>query len=134
MILATQTKYIKYLSYAYHGTSHDLSILRTELPAEKGLWFSKHVVHLDLGYQGIDKDYRFGKIYIPFKKSKNVALTEKQKMDNKEKSSIRVVVENSIAGLKRYRFLSDRLRCRKLALYNKVAGVCAGLWNFNLTS
>ena len=82
MILATQTKYIKYLSYAYHGTSHDLSILRTELPREKGLWFSEHAVHLDLGYLGINKDYKFGQICIPFRKSKNIDLTEEQKMTN----------------------------------------------------
>ena len=32
-----------------------------------------------------------------------------------------------------YRFLPDRLRCRDIQLYNLVAGVCAGLWNFCLT-
>ena len=50
-----------------------------------------------------------------------------------QKSSVRVKVEHSIGGLKRYRFLSDRLRCRNIQLYNIAAGICAGLWNFCLT-
>ena len=37
--MATKNKRIKYLSYAYHGRSHDLNILRTEFDSEIGLWF-----------------------------------------------------------------------------------------------
>jgi len=133
MILSTRSKWIKYLSYAYQGKSHDLSILRTELPADQGKWFSKHIVHLDLGYLGVDKDYKFKELQMPQKKMRNKELNQGQKKANKKKSSIRVIVEHSIAGLKRYRFLSDRLRCRKISFYNKVAGICAGLWNFILT-
>lgn len=131
--MSTKNKRIKYLSYAYHGKSHDLSMLRTEFDAARGLWFEEHEVHVDLGYLGIDKDYGFKKLSIPYKKKRNRPLTEQQKIANKKKSQVRVTVENSIAGLKRYRFLSDRLRCRKMSFYNKVIGLCAGLWNFTLT-
>ena len=41
-------------------------------------------------------------------------------------SKIRIRVEHAIGGLKRYRFLSDRLN-------SLVAGIAADLWNFNLT-
>ena len=131
--MSTKEKRIKYLSYAYHGRSHDLGILRNEFDAETGLWFDEHEVHVDLGYLGLDKDYGFKKLSIPYKKKRNKPLTEQQQIANKEKSQFRVTVENSIAGLKRYRFLSDRLRCRKMSFYNKVIGLCAGLWNFVLT-
>ncbi|UZR98460.1 transposase family protein [Chondrinema litorale] len=132
--MSTKEKKIKYLSYAYHGRSHDLSILRNEFDAERGLWFDEYEVHVDLGYLGLDKDYGFKKLSIPYKKKRNTPLTEQQQISNREKSQFRVTVENSIVGLKRYRFLSDRLRCRKISFYNKVIGLCAGLWNFVLTS
>ena len=121
------------MSYAYHGSYHDLTILRTELQSEKGTWFDNITVHVDLGFQGIIEGYKFGKLSIPIKKKPKKELLEIEKMINKTRSSIRVLVENSIAGFKRYRFLSDRLRCRNMTLYNKVAGICAGIWNFCLT-
>ena len=91
-------------------------------------------MHVDLGFQGITEDYKFGKLSIPIKKKPKKELLEVEKTINKSRSSIRVLVENSIAGFKRYRFLSDRLRCRSMALYNKAAGICAGIWNFCLTN
>jgi len=133
MILTTLDKRIKYLSYAYHGSCHDFSILKMELPPEKGNWFSKNTVHVDLGYQGIDKKYVCLKLSIPVKKPKGKELTKKQKKANRKKSQLRILVENAIGGMKRYRFLSDRLRCHSISLYNKIAGVAAGLWNFVLT-
>jgi hypothetical protein len=133
MLMATKDKRIKYLSYAYHGKCHDINILRTEFDSERGLWFEEHAVHVDLGYLGIADEYGFKKLSIPYKKKPKKELEEWQKVANKAKNKIRVTVENSIAGLKRYRFLSDRLRCRKMSFYNKVIGICAGLWNFCLT-
>ena len=134
MILANDKKRIKFLSEAYCGSAHDYAILKSELPPEKRIWFDKHHLHVDLGFLGICKDYSAQQISIPFKKSKNKPLTEDHKKDNKKKCSVRVKVEHSIGGLKRYRFLSDRLRCRDIQLYNLVAGTCAGLWNFCLTN
>lgn len=128
--MADGKKRIKFLSEAYCGASHDYGILKNELPPEDRLWFDANHLHADLGFQGIAKDYEIERISIPFKKSKNKPLTEEQKMENKRYSSIRVKVEHCIGGLKRYRFLSDRLRCRNIHLYNLVAGICAGLWNF----
>lgn len=46
---------------------------------------------------------------------------------------IGIVVENAIVGMKRYRFLTGRLRCRDKTLYSKVVAITAGLWDFNLT-
>ncbi|MFZ2897813.1 MAG: transposase family protein [Saprospiraceae bacterium] len=133
LLLTTGRRKIKYLSEAYCGSSHDYAILKTELPVEDRLWFDDHHLYVDLGFLGINKDYAIERISIPFKKSKNKGLTEEQKMTNKQYSSIRVKVEHSIGGFKRYRFLSDRLRCRNIALYNLVAGICAGIWNFCLS-
>jgi hypothetical protein len=71
-------------------------------------------------------------VIIPHKKPKKSELTQLQKDENKEKSKKRIWVEHSIGGMKRYRFLADRLRNRDFNLYNDALEVCAGLWNFNL--
>ena len=67
---------------------------------------------------------------MPHKKPIGKKLTKKQKEENKQLSSERVIIEHSIGGLKRYRVLSDRLRMKNPDLYNDVLGICAGLWNF----
>ena len=132
MVLSTPAKRIKYLSYCYHGSTHDFTLLKEELPPDEGDWFKDSKVHVDLGYQGIAKRYACAKLYIPTKKRKGEELTKKQKKKNRQKSRKRIVVENAIGGMKRYRFLSDRCRCHSIQLYNKISGIAAGLWNYNL--
>ncbi len=100
---------------------------------QAGLWFDEHHIQVDLGFLGIAKDYEPSRLSIPFKRKPHQQLDEEQKAYNKAVSSLRIRVEHAIGGLKRYRFLADRLRCRNIDLYNQVAGVCAGLWNFQLT-
>lgn len=132
--MANNQKQIKFLSEAYCGSSHDYGIFKAEFPAEDEAWFEEHHLLVDLGFLGICKDYRAKQISIPDKKPKNKKLTEEQKAENKEKSKKRVSIEHTIGGLKRYRFLSDRLRCRDIKLYNTIAGICAGMWNISLSS
>ena len=96
-------------------------------------WFAALTVRLDLGFFGFEKDYACKKLCLPHKKPKKQELTPEQKAENKLLASERIVVEHSIAGLKRYRILSDRLRMQDLDLYNQVLGICAGLWNFRLS-
>ena len=134
MVLSTKKKRIKYLSYCYHGSTHDFTLLKEELPPEEGQWFKDGRVHVDLGYQGLAKQYQCAKLYIPTKKPRGAVLTKKQKKKNRRRSRRRIVVENAIGGMKRYRFLSDRARCHSIRLYNKIAGIAAGLWNYNLTN
>jgi DDE superfamily endonuclease len=82
---------------------------------------------------GIKNDYVCKELLIPHKKPKKQELTQEQKADNKLLVRERIVVEHSIAGLKRYRILSDHLRMHDLKLYNVILGVWAGLWNFSLS-
>ena len=96
-------------------------------------WFIHLEVRVDLGFVGFEKDYPCKNLYIPNKKPKKKELTPAQKEENRLLAKERIVVEHSIAGLKRYRILSDRLRMHDLKLYNKMLGVCAGLWNFKLS-
>ena len=107
-------------------------MFKREFPPKEP-WFADLTVRLDLGFFGFEKDYACQQLYLPHKKPKKQELTLEQKAENKLLAGERVVVEHSIAGLKRYRILSDRLRMQDLNLYNQVLGICAGLWNFRLS-
>lgn len=133
MIIATPDRYIHYVSQCWVGKSHDYSLLKDEFPPEQG-WFKKHRIRLDLGYPGFDKDYACQEVIIPKKKPRKQTLTDEDKAANRQKSSERIYVEDSIGGLKRYRILSDRLRVHDCGMYNTVVEVCVGLWNFYLTN
>ncbi len=65
----------------------------------------------DTGYQGIQKLHR--KSELPKKKSKKNPLTKTDKKKNQELSSERVVNENVIGMLKRFKIISDKYRNRR---------------------
>ena len=90
-------------------------------------------MRVDLGLLGMEKDYQCKELFIPHKKPTKKELTPAQKEENKGLASKRIRVEHALAGRKRYRILSDRLRMHNLATYDVILGVCAGLWNLYLT-
>jgi hypothetical protein len=65
----------------------------------------------DTGYQGIQKIHLNST--IPIKRRRNEVLTNEQKKFNHRLSSKRIVVENVIGFLKRFRIISDRYRNRR---------------------
>ena len=132
LTLSNATKRILYLSDCGVGQTHDYGMFQREFPPGQP-WFTTFRVRVDLGFVGFDKDDECKELLIPHKKPKKQELTAEQKAENKVLAKERIVVEHSIAGLKRYRILSDRLRLHDLDLYNQVLGICAGLWNFRLT-
>jgi hypothetical protein len=92
------------------------------------------VVSLDLGYQGFRNEYDCQLVNQPTKKPRKADLSAQEKTTNQQISSSRVFVEHAIGGLKRYRYLTDRLRTHKVKLYELSLIVCAGIWNFYLTN
>lgn len=133
MILGTPNRYIHYVSKAWQGKFHDYRQLKHHFPPDQP-WFTELSIELDLGYQGVQKDYDCQELSQPTKKPKGGELTAGEKADNRQKSSSRIRIEHAIGGLKRYRYLSDRLRTRKVDLYESSLLICAGLWNFILTN
>ncbi len=71
---------------------------------------------------------------LPYKKTKNHSLSEEEKQFNKNLASERIMVENSLSGMKRYQILSNRLRIHAIDFYDKLLGVCAGIWSFYLSN
>ena len=65
----------------------------------------------DTGYQGLQKLHN--KSELPKKKSKKTPLTNEDKKKNQELASERVVNENVIGMLKRFKIISDKYRNRR---------------------
>lgn len=82
------------MSETYEGSVDDKSICDEEFTA-----FPIGIkLHQDTGFQGhLPKGVE---VIQPLKKPKGKQLTAEQKQDNKAKSSMRVVVEHAIGGLK----------------------------------
>lgn len=133
MLITNKNKEILYISNCYKGSMHDYKILKKEFPADKN-WFDNLSLIVDLGYLGIEKDYKCKKVIILDKKNKNKKLSRSQKIQNKKKSKQRIKIEHSICGIKKYKIISEKLRIKDIHLYNRVLGICAALLNFYMNS
>lgn len=87
-------------------------------------------VEVDLGFQGLQKEYV--NILIGHKKPRGGQLTEAQKDDNQQLSRTRVVCENAFAGVKRYNAVSHIYRNRVTNFDDHLMLTATGLWNFYL--
>lgn len=93
---------------------------------------------MDLGYLGIKNWFPTQLILIPYKKPRkskanpSPTLTAFQKMYNEFVGSNRVLVENAIAGLKRYAILANKFRNKRLEFADEMITLAAGLWNYKV--
>jgi len=130
-------KVILFVGRTFPGHQHDYTMLKTELPPDLN-WFTDIVVLVDLGYLGIQTDYRSEQIERPHKKPRkskhkpDTCLTAEQKADNKALSQVRILIEHAIGGLKRYNILVDRFRNCRENFQDTAIALCAALWNFSL--
>src|ERR687895_1727162 len=130
-------KVIVFVGRTFRGHHHDYSMLKQEFPPELD-GFEDIEVWVDLGYQGIQSDYKGDQIEIPTKKrrksKKNPAppLSDEQKAVNKALSQVRIFIEHAIGGMKRYNILVHVFRNRKADFEDDAIGIYAGLWNLTL--
>ena len=78
----------------------------------------------DTGYQGLQRMH--AKTQMPKKRSKKNPLTKEDKRNNQQLSRERVLNENVIGSLKRFKILSDRYRNRRKRFslrFNLIAGI-----------
>src|SRR3989442_13345499 len=131
-------KLIVFLGRTFSGHNHDYSMLKQEFPPELA-WFGDIHVRVDLGYLGMQSDYKGDRIDSLTKKprkSKNNAspqLSDEQKAANTALSQVRIFIEHAIGGMKRYNILVHVFRNRKADFEDDAVGICAGLWNFALS-
>lgn len=83
----------------------------------------------DTGYQGLQKIH--GNSDLPKKRSKKNPLTKEDKVKNCKLSSERVVNENVIGMLKRFKIISDRYRNRRRR-FGLRFNLIAGLYNWEI--
>lgn len=78
----------------------------------------------DTGYQGLQKIHL--KTQMPKKRSKKNPLTKEDKQNNQQLSRERVLNENVIGSLKRFKIIADRYRNRRKRFtlrFNLIAGI-----------
>lgn len=137
LVLSDKKTRIYYVSEYYNGRNVDMGVLKKEFPSDQ-LWFKKFKVLFDLGFQGVAKLYEFKELVIGEKKSRkskknpNPKLSPRQKERNKSVSRERIFVEHAIGKMKRYRILKNRCRLKCQNIKNRILGIAAGLWNYQL--
>lgn len=130
-------RWIVFLGLTTQGSMHDYELLKEELGWYKGHrnWFEMLEIYVDLGYKGIDKDFKIGKLNIPFRKPRksksnpNAELTECQKEHNKQVSQTRILVEHAIGSMKFFKILREDYRNRRDGFDDLSIEICAGLHN-----
>lgn len=137
MVLSDKETQIYYVSEYYDGKHNDMGIFKKEFDPSKG-WFTNFKVLFDLGFTGVDKLYEFKELIIGEKKSRKSkknpkpTLSEQQKIKNKGVSRERIFVEHAIGKMKRYRILKNRCRLKCTVLKNRILGIAAALWNYQI--
>lgn len=133
-VISTADRAIRFLGYTMSGHNHDFTMLKQEFSPDED-WFKNILVYIDLGYLGIISTYRADNIQIPHRRPRKTKdnpapqLTAEQKEHNRMVSKLRIFVENSLAGLKRYNILVHDFRNKKDKFVDDVIALCAGLWN-----
>ena len=127
LIASDSNKKIMVVSPTKNGRIHDKRLFDKEL---WGNWIPSDVsVWLDTGFIGVGSIGN--EVFMPKKKSKNHPLTTEEKQTNQAISSIRVVVEHAIGGIKRFAATSGVYRNKKQQ-EDSFISVSAGLWNLHL--
>lgn len=128
IIASDEHKKIMYLSETKSGRRHDKKLADKmgveNIPKNVAAWG-------DTGFIGIQKVHSNTK--IPTKKPKGGKLTWQQKESNKLISSIRVVGEHAIAGIKRLNSVSHVYRNRKIKMDDTLMLLASGIWNYHLS-
>lgn len=86
-------------------------------------------ITVDTGYQGLQKIHF--KTLIPKKKSKKNPLTKEDKKYNRSISSQRVLNENVIGLIKRFKIIADKYRNRRKRFALRF-NLIAGIYNYEL--
>ena len=101
----------------------DKSQMSCSIPKEVAIW-------TDTGFIGLQHIH--SNTVMPTKSAKNAPLTVAQKQNNRAISSIRILSEHAIGGIKRLKSTSDIYRNRCPNMDDTFTLLAAGLWNLHL--
>ena len=118
-MVSKKTKKVICTTYA-PGKKHDFSLFK-----DSKIAFHQNIKILtDTGYQGIKKIHKNSE--LPKKKSKKRPLSKAEKVENKKIAQARVVNENVISLIKRFKIVADKYRNRRKRFglrFNLISGV-----------
>ena len=109
----------------FNGKKHDFRIFKESCVKVQ----SNVEMKVDSGYQGLQKIH--AKTSLPRKKTKKKPLSKEDKLYNKQLSSVRVLCENVIGMLKRFKIIADKYRNRRKR-FGLRFNLIAGIYNFEL--
>jgi hypothetical protein len=121
-----KTKRIICTNYS-NGKRHDFRLLKdSKVPIHPDI-----KIAVDACYQGLQKIHT--QTLIPKKKSKKHPLCKEDRNKNTELAKERVLVENVIGMIKRFKIISDRYRNRRKRFALRF-NLIAGLYNYELNN
>jgi hypothetical protein len=128
IVVNDEKRRILFLSPTRSGRRHDKRLadkdhLPRGIPDNVTAW-------TDTGFVGWGRGHP--NIIMPKKRTKNHPLTEEEREENRVISSIRVISEHAIGGIKRLKAASDIYRNRILNMDDLFMELSAGIWNFHL--
>ena len=127
LIIDIEERIVCYLSETHPGSHHDKRICDDE-----DLIFPPYIVLFkDRGYQGYEPDNIV--TFQPKKKPKGKELSAEEKAENALISSIRVIIEHVIGGVKRCHIVQDVFRNTKANFADRVMEITCGLHNLRST-
>lgn len=132
LIVGNNDRQVKYLGGTHNGKKHD-----KKMADQENIHYPKECkLNKDTGFQGYEPE---NVVTIqPKKKTRGKELTKEEKENNSLLSSIRVVVEHVIGGIKRLHIVKDVYRNKKENYEELIMGIACGLHNlrtqFRLTS
>lgn len=124
VIVTIEDRQVKYLSGTYEGKKHDKKICDEEQHA----FPEGSTLYQDTGFQGYAPEGVT--VQQPKKKPRNRELSAEEKKQNALISSVRIIVEHVIAGIKRCRIVKDVFRNKKEGFDDLVMEIACGLHNF----
>ena len=125
-IVVNEKGRIRQVSDSVPGSTHDLTLLRQsgltmQLPPGVPLV-------ADCGYRGMQNDFPNHSVILPYRPQPGEKLTPEEKDHNQIVSTIRVVVENTIAELKHFQALATKFR-HCFERYKQVFDAIVGIVN-----
>jgi len=128
-IVTDERKRVLILTPTSKGNEHDKkqydkNHLDKQIPDDVTKW-------VDTGYQGIQRTTQ--NVMMPKKRVKGKSLTKEEREENRTISSIRIVVEHALAGIKRLKCVVDKYRNKKPHIEDELMLVAAGIWNHQIS-
>ena len=126
LLVSDERSRVLYLSATVEGSMHDKALadeMELEFVPGSGLL-------LDLGFVGYKAEG--AQVCLPVKKPRNQELSAYDKLYNQLLASLRVVVEHTIAAVKRIRIVKEKIRLHGQHVRDQVMLIACGLHNLRI--